>query len=171
MLSFVQEQWTFGETPRNFNIEPGGNYMYVGHQNTDNLVVFKVDKATGKLEYTGQQLVSAGQPVCIIFHTAPQAGNSVKDGVTFWSPNDPIFTASNGAGRATLAWNAPGVGEVDLRIGSPDGVSMGRHHSYGTTTTGDWASAGLTFYLQDVSGGRPLTAENTLGVVRIHSRA
>jgi 6-phosphogluconolactonase len=170
MLTYLGEQWTYGETPRNFNIDPSGNFMYVGHQNTDNLVVFKVDKVTGRLEFTGHDLLSPGQPVCIVFHTQELPGNSVKPGVTFWSPNNPVYPDGDGAGQATLAWNAPGATEVDIRIGALDGMSMGRHHSYGTTTTGRWTFDGITFYLQDVSGGRPLTAENTLGVVRIQHR-
>jgi hypothetical protein len=171
MLTYVSEHWTFGETPRNFNIDPSGNYMYVGHQNTDNIVIFKIDRATGKLEFTGHQLLSPGNPVCIIFHTAPLAGNSTKPGVTFWSLNNPVLRDRNGRAETTLAWNAPGVSEVEIRIGAPDGMNMGRHHSYGTATTDPWVFEGLTFYLQDVTGGKPLTAENTLGTVRIHVRS
>ena len=170
MLTWVSEQWTFGETPRNFNIDPSGRFLYVGHQNTDNLVVFHVDKQTGELEYTGLDLITPGQPVSIIFHTAPAPGNTVKPGVTFWSPNNPVLPERGGVGRATLAWNAPEASEVELRIGAPDGILMGRHYRFGTAATGLWVFDGLTFYLQDVSGGKPLTADNTLGTVRISLR-
>jgi hypothetical protein len=44
---------------------------------------------------------------------------------------------------------------------------MGRQPRHGTATTGQWVSDGLMFYLQDVSDGKPLTAENTLGTVRM----
>lgn len=168
-LTFVAEQWTFGETPRNFNIDPSGNFMYVAHQNTDNLVTFKIDKATGKLEYSGLQLLSPGQPVCIIFQSTPAPGNSVKPGVTFWSPNNPALAEGGGA-RVTLAWNAPGVSDVDIRINAPDGPSLGRQPSFGTARTDAWVTDGMTFYLQDVAGGKPLTAANTLGTVRMAVR-
>jgi 6-phosphogluconolactonase len=165
-LTAVGEHWTFGETPRNFNIDPTGNFMYVGHQNTDNIAVFKIDKATGKLEFTGQQMLSPGQPVCIVFQTAPAAGNTMKSGVTFWAANNPALGGANKQAQLNLAWNAPGTTELDIRIGAPDGVSMGRQSYYGTTSTGPWVNDGMMFYLQDVSAGKPLTAENTLGTIR-----
>ena len=127
-LTYVNEQWTFGETPRNFNIDPSGRFLYVGHQNTDNLVVFAIDRDRGTLEYTGQQLITPGQPVSIIFHTAPLPGNTVKPGVTFWSTNNPVLPERPGVGRTTLAWNAPDATEVEfasaLRTGSTWGVTI-----------------------------------------------
>ncbi|MFN0105211.1 MAG: lactonase family protein [Bryobacteraceae bacterium] len=170
-LAAVGEHWTFGETPRNFNIDPTGNYMYVAHQNTDNIAAFKIDKTTGKLEFTGQQLLSPGQPVCIVFQTTPATGNTVKPGVTFWATNNPATAGANGRAQLTLAWNAPGTTELDIRVGGPNGVSMGLHPRYGIAATGPWVSDGIMFYLQDVSGGKPLTAENTLGTVRASVRA
>jgi 6-phosphogluconolactonase len=167
MLTYVGEQWTFGEVPRNFNIDPSGNFMHVANMNTDNIVVFKIDKTTGKLEYTGQQLTSFGQPSCIIYHTAALAGNSANAGVTFAASNNPFLANANGLGQARLGWNAPGTTELEIRIGAPDGVNMGRQPYYGVTTTGLWVRDGMTFYLQDVSGGKPLTAANTLGTVRM----
>jgi 6-phosphogluconolactonase len=171
MLSYVGEQWTFGETPRNFNFDPSGSFMYVGHQNTDNLVIFKVDKATGKLEYSGHQLLSPGQPVCILFQPPPMAGSMVnREGATFSAVQNPILADGDGLGTVTLGWNVPGATELELRVGAPDGTSMGKHPSYGVTTTGRWVSDNMTFYLQDISGGKPLTAANTVGAIRIQHR-
>jgi len=165
-LTFVSEHWTFGETPRNFNIDPTGNFMYVGHQNTDNIAAFKIDKATGKLEFTGQQMLSPGQPVCIVFQTAPPAGTSSKPGVTFWAINNPASAGPNGAAQLNIAWNAPAATEVDIRIGAPNGTAMGTQPRYGVTSTGPWVTDGMMFYLQDISGGKPLTPDNTLGTFR-----
>jgi 6-phosphogluconolactonase len=169
-LTFASRHWTYGETPRNFNIDPSGRFFYVGHQNTDNVVVFAIDRATGALEFTGQTLLTPGQPVCFVFHSQPLAGNSAAPNVTFAATQNPVLPASNGLAQVTLGWNAPGAGEVDLRIGAPDGFPMGRHASWGTATTGSWVTDGMTFYLQDVTGGKPLTAANTLGTVRVHHR-
>jgi hypothetical protein len=140
--------------------------MYVGHQNTDNLVIFNIDRQTGKLEYSGHDLLSPGQPVCILFNPGPRTGNTTKPGVTFWIANNPVLPDNTGLGRATLAWNAPGVSEVEIRLRAPNGMNMGRHYGFGTATTDRWVSDGMVFYLQDVSGGKPLTSENTLGTVR-----
>ncbi|MBM3786024.1 MAG: lactonase family protein [Acidobacteria bacterium] len=169
-LTEVSRHWTLGETPRNFNIDPSGRFMYVAHQNTDNLVVFKIDSATGMLEFTGHTFLSPGQPVCIVFHSEPLAGNSATGNVTFAATQNPVIPGSNGAAQVTLGWNAPGAEEVELRIGAPNGVNMGRDASWGTATTGQWVTDGMTFFLQDVSGGKPLTAANTLATVRVHHR-
>jgi 6-phosphogluconolactonase len=57
-------QPTLGQTPRNFNIDPSGNYLLVANQATDNIVVFKRDKQTGLLQETGEQ-IKVPTPVCI----------------------------------------------------------------------------------------------------------
>jgi DNA-binding beta-propeller fold protein YncE len=52
-LSFVQQISTQGDGPRNFAITPDGKYILVGHQFTNNIVVFKRDAKTGKLSPAG----------------------------------------------------------------------------------------------------------------------
>jgi 6-phosphogluconolactonase len=61
-MTYVGEQWTFGDSPRNFNIDPTGRFLYVGHQNTDNITIFRIDAATGrprslKAQYSALQIV------------------------------------------------------------------------------------------------------------------
>jgi hypothetical protein len=169
-MQAVERVWSYGETPRNFAIDPSGNFMYVAHQNTDNIVAFRLDQATGRLTPTGQ-FIGAGQPVSIVFVTPQQTGTSAKEGVTFHANPNPVFVSdSTGLGQTTLSWNAPDASEVEIRIGSPSGANLGRQLSWGSTTTGKWVSDGMMFYLQDVSGGKALTAENTLGTVRVNLR-
>ncbi|HTK75156.1 MAG TPA: lactonase family protein [Gemmataceae bacterium] len=55
-----------GRTPRNFNIDPTGSYLIAANQDSNNLVVFRIDQQSGKLTPTGQQ-VEVGQPVCVKF--------------------------------------------------------------------------------------------------------
>ena len=57
-------QSTMGKTPRNFLIDPTGNFLLVANQNTDNIVVFKRDKQTGLLKATGVQ-IKISKPVCL----------------------------------------------------------------------------------------------------------
>ena len=38
----------------------------------------------------------------------------------------------------------------------------------GSQQTGAWVADGTTFYLQDVTGGKPLTADNTLAALIVH---
>lgn len=66
-LTFRQQVPTEGDGPRNFAITPDGNYLFVGHQKTDNIVIFKRDIKTGRLTNTGQQ-IKVGSPVCLLFY-------------------------------------------------------------------------------------------------------
>ncbi len=58
--------WTRGSYPRDFSIEPNGNFMYVLHTRSDNITSFRVNKSTGDLEFTGQ-FVPVGNPSKIVF--------------------------------------------------------------------------------------------------------
>lgn len=51
-----------GKTPRNFIIDPTGNFLLVAHQNSDSIVVFKRDKTTGLITPTGKS-IEVGKPV------------------------------------------------------------------------------------------------------------
>jgi 6-phosphogluconolactonase len=57
---------TEGKTPRNFRIDPSGSWLIAANQDTGNLVVYKIDKASGKLSPTGEQ-AKVPFPVCIKF--------------------------------------------------------------------------------------------------------
>lgn len=63
-LSLVGYESTKGEVPRNFMIDPTGNYLLVANQKTNNIAIFKRDKLTGKLQYTGKQ-IEVPAPVCL----------------------------------------------------------------------------------------------------------
>ncbi|OQP57020.1 3-carboxymuconate cyclase [Niastella vici] len=55
---------TKGDVPRNFTIDPTGNFLLVANQETDNIVIFKRNKETGLLTDTGKR-IEAGNPVCL----------------------------------------------------------------------------------------------------------
>jgi 6-phosphogluconolactonase len=61
MLTFV-DRYKTGENPRNFTIDPTGNFILVGSKYSIN--VFKVDKASGKLTITGRAM-KIDSPVCL----------------------------------------------------------------------------------------------------------
>jgi len=54
------------QDPRNFNITPDGQWLLCAHQDTGNVVVFRVDAATGDLRPTGKE-AHVGGCVCIRF--------------------------------------------------------------------------------------------------------
>lgn len=65
-LLFKARTSTQGKGPRNFTIDPTGNYLLVGHQYTNNIVIFKIDKETGSLTDTGKR-IEICSPVCLVF--------------------------------------------------------------------------------------------------------
>ncbi len=65
-LKPVGYQSTLGEVPRNFTIDPSGNFLLAANEKSGNIIVFRRDKKTGMLEYTGIQ-ISIPQPSCLQF--------------------------------------------------------------------------------------------------------
>ncbi|HUM65765.1 MAG TPA: lactonase family protein [Chitinophagaceae bacterium] len=57
-------QSSLGKAPRNFNFDPSGNYLLVGNQDSDEIVIFQRNKKTGLLTDTKKR-ISVGKPVCI----------------------------------------------------------------------------------------------------------
>ena len=53
-------------TPRNFAIDPTGNFLLVANQNGNNIAIFKRDKSTGLLTATGKT-IQVDKPVCLKF--------------------------------------------------------------------------------------------------------
>ncbi|HEU4574166.1 MAG TPA: lactonase family protein [Chitinophagaceae bacterium] len=67
-LTLLQHQSTLGSGPRHFTIDPSGNFLLVGNQNSDSIVIFKRDKKTGLLTDSGKR-IAVGSPVCLQWAT------------------------------------------------------------------------------------------------------
>lgn len=67
-LTFAGRQSTLGKIPRNFAIDPTGNYLLAANQNSDEIIVFKRNPKTGLLTDTGKK-ISISKPVCLKFTT------------------------------------------------------------------------------------------------------
>lgn len=65
-LAFAGEEWTRGDYPRSFNIDPTGNFLYSCNQRSDAIAAFRIDRATGRLSFTGQY-TPVGTPAIIVF--------------------------------------------------------------------------------------------------------
>ena len=65
-LTFVGEEWTRGNYSRSFNFDPTGRYLYSCNQRGDNIAVFKVNRETGGLKFTGHY-TPVGNPSIIVF--------------------------------------------------------------------------------------------------------
>ncbi|MBF2709883.1 lactonase family protein [Flavobacterium soyangense] len=65
-LKFEGRNSTLGDGPRNFVIDPTGNFLLVAHQYTNEIVIFKRNKTTGVLTDTGKRIALCS-PVCLVF--------------------------------------------------------------------------------------------------------
>lgn len=65
-LSFVDDVWTRGNYPRSFTFDPTGNLLYVCNQRADHVAVFRVNKQSGRLEFTGHY-TPVGNPSIVVF--------------------------------------------------------------------------------------------------------
>jgi 6-phosphogluconolactonase (cycloisomerase 2 family) len=72
-LTFVGEEWTRGNYPRSFNVDPTGQFFYCCNQRGDNIAVFSVDRKTGGLTFTGHY-TPVGNPSSIVFLDLNKAG-------------------------------------------------------------------------------------------------
>ncbi|HEY7002116.1 MAG TPA: class I SAM-dependent methyltransferase [Candidatus Udaeobacter sp.] len=82
-------------------------------------------------------------------------------------PN-PFLADSQSNGRTTVSWMTYATSKVEVHLDAPDGQLFARSGpGIFSQETGDWIRDGTTLYLQNVSRGLPLTAENTIAVVTL----
>ncbi|MGL2963549.1 lactonase family protein [Flavobacterium sp. RSB2_4_14] len=65
-LKLKQSTSSLGKGPRNFAIDPSGNFLLVAHQYTNEVVIFKINKTTGELSDSGKRIALCS-PVCLVF--------------------------------------------------------------------------------------------------------
>lgn len=63
-LTNIQYEFTNGEYPRDFNIDPSGSVMIVANHHSDNVLTFTIDKTNGMLKQTDYK-IEIPKPVCI----------------------------------------------------------------------------------------------------------
>ncbi|XVJ65476.1 MAG: lactonase family protein [Lacibacter sp.] len=64
ILTPLGYQPTLGVHPRNFTIDPSGNFLLVANRDSDEVVIFKINTSTGMLTDTGKR-ISVPRPVCL----------------------------------------------------------------------------------------------------------
>ncbi len=65
-LTLAGEEWTRGDYPRSFDIDPTGNFLFSCNQRGDAITTFRVNRQTGTLNFTGQY-TPVGTPSIIVF--------------------------------------------------------------------------------------------------------
>jgi len=65
-LTYVGEEWTRGNYPRSFAFDPAGRFLYCCNQRGDTVAVFRADRGTGRLAFTGHY-APVGNPSMLVF--------------------------------------------------------------------------------------------------------
>lgn len=135
------------------------------------LVVGQIVAAPGVSQTTHG--VTADAANNLIFVPVAGLGNAVgvqvwRNGASLTAVPNPIPVAAGADGTATISWTAPNADIIEVRVGSPNGALFTHNFNRGSATTGSWITDGMTFYLQNVSNGLPLTSANTLATVTVH---
>ena len=63
-LELIGHQSSGGKAPRHFNFDPSGNFLLVANQDTDNITILRINRKTGQLSPTGQE-IKVSKPVCV----------------------------------------------------------------------------------------------------------
>ncbi|MGA7411580.1 MAG: FG-GAP-like repeat-containing protein [Bryobacteraceae bacterium] len=128
---------------------------------TDGMTFYLQDTTGGK------PLSAANTIATLLVHVVQQAIQA-----SFSANPNPILVASGGfVGSTSLQWDAPGIQTVEVHVGSPTGILFAAGGASGSAQTGQWVTDGMTFYLQDTSDGKVLSAANTLATLVVHLQA
>ena len=65
-LTWAGEEWTRGDYPRSFTIDPSGRFLFSCNQRSDAITSFRIDTKSGALTFTGQY-TPVGSPAHIVF--------------------------------------------------------------------------------------------------------
>lgn len=68
-LTLVEHVTSYGKNPRDFAIDPSGNFLVLANQDSDSVIVYKIDRNTGKIAKTITS-IEIGNPVCLKFTPA-----------------------------------------------------------------------------------------------------
>jgi 6-phosphogluconolactonase len=64
-LTYVGEEWTRGNYPRSFAFDPAGRFLYCCNQRADAITVFRVNRESGAISFTGHY-AAVGNPSLIV---------------------------------------------------------------------------------------------------------
>jgi 6-phosphogluconolactonase len=73
-LTYVGEEWTRGNYPRSFDFDPSGQFFYCCNQRADNVTAFRVDRETGRLQFTGHYVAVGNPSMIVLLDLAARSG-------------------------------------------------------------------------------------------------
>jgi hypothetical protein len=83
------------------------------------------------------------------------------------NPNPIRVCDGSGLGTTTIFYAFDPQFLMEVHVNSPTGDLFAKTAASGSSSTGKWVSDGMTFFLQNVTNGRPLTTENTVSSVTV----
>ena len=106
-----------------------------------------------------------------VFPGIPSKDTRSTIGVISASPGTIVVCDDSRLGVTTLTWSSRQGTQIEIRVGAPDGALFAKPYQDGSSQTGKWVADRTVFVMQDVTGGKPLTAEHTIAtvVVRVTS--
>ena len=129
---------------------------------TDGMMFYLQDASDGDSSGPSKTIAIVRAQVSSTNSASPRAG------IIGANPNPITLGAGQTSGTTRISWRAVGVSAVQIRVGSPNGTPMtGLEGLTGSAITGNWVTNGVTFYLQDASGGDSSGASKTLATVRV----
>jgi len=112
-------------------------------------------------------------PAASVFRTQDLQALTVAPkplGLIAAEPN-PFRADSQGEGRTTVSWLTYATNSVEVHVDAPDGPLFARSGpGIFSQETGQWVRDGTKLYLQNVSRGLDLTAENTIAVITLRQQ-
>jgi len=72
-LTYIEEQGTGGRTPRHFGVQPSAKHLVIANQESDTLLVCRIDAGNGRLKPSGV-FAAAPSPACVQFLLPEQGG-------------------------------------------------------------------------------------------------
>ena len=100
--------------------------------------------------------IAAGQPAAGVTKTELVA-----------KPAHILQPDRSGLGVTELSWNAPAGVNTELHVGAPNGPLLRGGRKFRPCGDQKWVKDGMQFFLQDVTGGKSRTSENTLATVKV----
>ena len=105
----------------------------------------------------------------VIFVPVTGVGIQVwRNGATLSAFPNPVPVTGAAEGATTLIWNVSNAQFIEILVGTPTGPLFADGGNRGSATTPTWVTDGMTFYVQDVSGGIPASASNTVATLVVH---
>ena len=114
------------------------------------------------LEDASQAIASAGANPVSLSPKKPKAAATITA-----NPNPIRVCDGSGLGITTIFFTFAESDLVEIHVNSPTGDLFAKPAASGSAMTEKWVTNGMVFFLQDVTDGRPLTAENTVGTVTV----